>query len=35
MADLFTIGIVLTAVDRASQIFKQMFNNALTEFYKV
>jgi hypothetical protein len=30
MNALFTIGIMLKAIDRASQVFKQMSNNALT-----
>ena len=35
MNALFTIGIMLKAIDQASQVFKQMSNNALTEITKV
>jgi len=35
MDSLFTIGIMLKAIDKASQVFKQMSNNALTEITKV
>jgi len=35
MNALFTIGIMLKAIDRASQVFKQMSNNAITEAMKI
>jgi len=35
MDSLFTIGIMLKAIDQASQVFKQMSNNALTEVAKI
>ena len=35
MNSLFTIGIMLKAIDQASQVFKQMSNNALTEITKI
>jgi TP901 family phage tail tape measure protein len=35
MNALFTIGIMLKAIDQASQVFKQMSNNAITEAMKI
>ncbi|HOP33228.1 MAG TPA: phage tail tape measure protein, partial [Candidatus Hydrothermia bacterium] len=35
MADLFTIGIVLTAMDRASSVLRQMTNNSIADLKRL